>query len=143
MITVKSTIKTEELSKLLKRLKQPQPALEEIGRNLQDSTKSRIRDTKTSPNGRPFAPWSYATFLARQKDGTAAGGILYKSGRLFNSIQYQVTGKQVEVGADSSAPYAAYLQFGTDKMPPRPFVGFSEQDFEMIRKVLKNHLKIT
>ena len=141
MITVKTTITTKKLNELLLKLKQPQPALEEIGKNLKQSTQARIRDTKLSPSGRPFAPWSFRTLVARQKDGTVNGGILYRTGKLFNSIQYQVSGQQVEVGADSSAPYARYLQYGTMKMPARPFVGFSDQDIEMIRKVLQQHLR--
>lgn len=129
------------IDKLLAKLRAPQPALEEIGKGLQQSTKDRIRTTKLSPDGKPFAPWSFSTLKARQKEGTAAAGILFRTGKLHESIQYQVVNNQVQVGADSSAPYAKYLQFGTMKMPARPFIGFSQQDLEMIRKILRNHIR--
>lgn len=141
MITVKSTVTTKQLERLLDKVANPQPLLEEVGKSLQSSTRQRIRDTKVSPNGAAFAPWSFATARARERDGTAGGGILYRSGRLHDAIQYQVNDRQVTVGVDSTAPYAKFLQSGTPRMPARPFIGFSEQDLMMIRRVLKAHLK--
>lgn len=134
-------VSTQQLDRLLKRLRDPTPALNEVGQGLKQSTQDRIRETKVSPSGLPFAPWSYSTLLARQKEGTDARGILFRKGTLFNAVQYQVVKNQVQVGVDSTAPYARFLQEGTVKMPARPFVGFSQQDIELIRKILHKHLQ--
>ena len=141
MIKVKVQGESKKLSALLAKLKDTGPALQEIGQKAVESTQRRIRDTKISPDGSQFAPWSYATALARQKDGTSNRGILFKTGNLLNSITFQVTGNQVTIGADQSAPYARFLQEGTMKMPARPFVGFSTEDLNMIRQVLRTHLR--
>lgn len=141
MTTIKAEISQKNIDKLLSKLANPAPALEQIGRNLQSSTKERISTTKLSPDGTPFAPWSFATALAREKNGTAGRGILYKTGNLYNSIQYQVQDKQVIVGSDTSAPYAKFLQNGTTKMPARPFIGISAPDVEMIRNVIVKHFR--
>jgi phage virion morphogenesis protein len=141
VITIESKVSQKQLDRLLDKLANPTPALEEIGQGLQKSTKERISTTKVSPDGRPFAPWSFRTMLAREKEGTSANGILFRQGRLHDSIQYQVVGKQVQVGSDESAKYARFLQFGTPKMPARTFIGFSAQDIEMIRGVLKKHIR--
>jgi len=140
-VKVSSTVSTAALSRIVRRLANPRPVLEELGQALKTGTQERIKTTKTSPDGTPFAPWSIATALARQKRGTVSGGILFDTGKLFNSIQYQVTGKQVEVGADESAPYAKYLQAGTRNMPARPFVGISERDLENVRKILRSYIQ--
>lgn len=129
------------IEKLIDKLENPARMLDQIGQTLQASIQARISTTKTSPNGVPFAPWSIKTALARLKKGNASRGILYDSGTLLNAVQYQVNGKRVEVGVDSSAPYGVFLQNGTRHMPARPFVGISDQDREMVRVLLQSYLK--
>lgn len=129
------------IQQAIDKLQNPQQFLDQVGQLLRNSTQQRITTTKTSPNGSPFAPWSVATLFARQKKGNAARGILYDTGNLLNAVQYQVVGKQVEVGVDGSAPYGVYLQNGTRHMPARPFVGISEQDRQMVRVLLQSYLK--
>lgn len=132
--------RTNNIQRLLAKLQDKEPVLQQVGELLVNSTKARIASTKTSPDGSPFAPWSFATLKARQKDGSASSGILLKTGRLLNSIEYQIQGDQVVVGANSSAPYANFLQVGTPNMPARPFVGISQPDTELIQSVLRKHL---
>jgi phage virion morphogenesis protein len=139
MIDIKVQVHAEDLETLLDKLKNPKPALQEIGRMLVASTRERIKDTKRSPENRPWAAWSNGTRLARTKRGTAARGLLYESGALLNSIQYQISGKTVIVGSNS--PYASFLQDGTDRMPARPFVGISQDDNSRIENILRAHLK--
>lgn len=44
-------------------------------------------------------------------------------GELVRSLTFDVGDMQVEVGAESGAPYAEYLEFGTQYMDERPFLG--------------------
>lgn len=130
---------TEDLASLLKQLANPRPALQEIGEALVQSTRERLEKTKVSPEGQKWTPWSLGTLLARRKKGTAARGLLFDSGNLSNSIQAQVLGDSVIVGA--SAKYASFLQNGTSNMPARPFVGISRQDEARINEILTAHLE--
>ena len=129
------------IQKAIDSLQNPSAFLDKVGQALQASTQARISTTKVSPNGTPFAPWSIKTALARFKKGNASRGILYDTGNLLNSIDYQVIGKTVTVGVNTNAPYGTYLQNGTRYMPARPFVGISEQDREMVRVLLQSYLK--
>lgn len=139
MIKSQVTRDTGVLQDMLDRIQNPQKVLESIGKALVTSTRTRIEKTKVSPDGKPFAPWALSTLIARKKEGTAALGILNRTGSLANSITYQVQGKSVTVGSTSS--YAQYLQNGTSKMPARPFIGVSGQNRGQINLILKNYLK--
>lgn len=132
----KSTGSTPE--EIVQKLKDPRPLLETVGQLLVASTQARIRTTKSDPRGSPWAPWSLATYMARARAGELSGGLLFNTGRLYNSIQYQIQGKQVIVGSDVF--YAQFLQEGTPKMPARPFIGFSEGDREMIKRTAERYL---
>lgn len=108
-----------------------------IGRLVQESTRNRIRSSKTSPSG---APW---------KANRAGTSTLYRSGALERSIDYVASADSVFVG--SGLVYARIHQAGgkivpkTAKalafmaggrlvfarsvtLPPRPFLGLSAQD---------------
>lgn len=129
------------LTALLNRLKNPQAALDDIGKALVASTQRRLKDTKESPAGAPWAPWKLSTLLGRIKKGTASRGLLYDSGNLYNSIQYQVQGKGVTVGVNTNqAPYGQFLQAGTPNMPARPFIGVSKTDQDVIGSILRRHV---
>lgn len=149
MIKVKSS--PDPMKQLLRQLQNPQAALEEIGKHLVASTQRRIRDTKESPSGQKFAPWTLSTLLGRTKKGTAARGILFDSGNLYNSIMYEAQGPraangrfqktQVIVGVDESrAPYGKFLQAGTPHMVARPFIGINKNDVDVITSILRRHI---
>lgn len=129
------------LRRLMARLKDPKPALEEIGKALVASTQRRLKVTKESPTGAPWAPWTLGTLLGRIKKGTANRGLLFDSGNLANSIDYQIQGKNVTVGViTSQAPYGVFLQNGTPKMVARPFIGVSKTDVDVIQSILRRHV---
>ncbi|MGI4951191.1 MAG: hypothetical protein ACRYGM_05250 [Janthinobacterium lividum] len=46
---------------------------------------------------------------------------LYRTGELRLSISYRIEGSSLLLGATD--PIAAYQEFGTDRIPPRPFIG--------------------
>jgi len=76
-------------------------------------------------------------------------------GELARSIIFDVREQslEVEVGAKAGAPYAKFLEFGTAKMKPRPFLGpavekntldiinmVNANAFEVLRKAIGNGL---
>jgi phage virion morphogenesis protein len=111
----------------------PQKVLEQMGKEAVTSAQNRIRNTKTSPDGQPWAPWSMATQRANRGKG---GSLLFRTGALLNSIQYRVSDKTLTVYSNSG--YGKYHQFGTPKMPARPFLGWNQQDINKVRDILRN-----
>lgn len=99
-----------------------------IGSTLKDSTRDRLATGKTAPDGTPWQRLAPATL--RQK----GGDILIDTGQLHQSIAYEVIGDTLFVG--TSKTYGAYHQFGTSKMPARPFLGLSFED----KNTLQNRL---
>lgn len=136
-MSIKVDVNTSALQQAVDQLQRPEPLLEKIGQYLVSSTQARIRTTKTSPDGSPWAPWSPATSLAKQRSGQG-GTLLLNSGRLFNSITHQVSNDTVEV--NSNAPYARFLQLGTRRMPARPFLGISKDDESAIAGLVRRHI---
>lgn|SRR5574343_22402 len=123
---------------LTRKLKNPSDLLKEIGEIVVEDIKHRIISSKKDVNDRAFAPWAASTRAARQKDGSAALGILHKSGGLANSIYFKVKNKNtLKVG--SSASYAPWLNFGTQNMPERQFMGVSARAREGINESLKTY----
>ena len=105
-------------------------SLQRIGQMQVDTAKQRITQTKTGPDGQPWAAWSMATQKERRRQGNASRGLLWRTGALLQSIQFTIENNVLRVFSD--VPYAHFLQFGTPKMPARPFLGFSDQ----INKIL-------
>lgn len=48
---------------------------------------------------------------------------LLRTGELRDSIHYEVNKSKLEVIVGSDSPIAAYQEFGTSRIPPRPFIG--------------------
>lgn len=72
----------------------------------------------------PLPAWaalSPFTVADRVAKGFTPDDPLLRSGALRDSIEHQVEGTRATVGTDD--PHAAWLEFGTAKMPPRPFMG--------------------
>lgn len=116
-----------------------QRLMDKIGTYLVSTTQARIKTLKKGPDGAPWHPWAPRTYMARAKAGTLAGGLLYNTGGLFNSVSHHVAGDTVEVS--SSAPYARYLQLGTKNMPARPFLGISKDDESAVAGIVRRHLR--
>lgn len=110
-------------------------SLKGIGKELQQDARRRIAISKTDPMGVRWAPWSFATLQARIRKGTAGKGLLYDTGTLWRSIDYNVRGNVLELG--SSVEYAKYLQKGRARMPARQIVSMNTP---RVKKVVKQHL---
>ena len=117
-----------------------QAALEQLGAEEVGIVRDRIRTGKSSPDGTAWRPWSLATLRQRVREGTTAGGLLYKTGALYNSIKWKLTGKNLIIYSDS--PYGQYLQSGTSRMPARPFLGWSKEGLNNFRERLRQAIRL-
>jgi phage virion morphogenesis protein len=98
---------------------------------------NRIHKTKTDPEGKPWAPWAPSTRKARQREGTASTGLLFRSGKLYNSFESKIANKSMSIY--NTAGYGQYLQAGTDNMPARPFLGWSKKSKQQIEDIILTH----
>lgn len=138
------------------------PLMKEIGELLVASTKARFL-TSTAPDGTPWEPNAQATYLALL--GKTSGNITKKgllsargarrvmgkrpligeSRRLSKEIAYQADARSVEIS--SSLVYSAIHQFGGQagrggqaRIPPRPYLGLSEQDRARAESAVRAYL---
>lgn len=108
-----------------------------IGGILESSTRRRFAETKTDPDGRPWEDLSDRTKAAKtNRSGRVRGSILVDTGLLLRSITHEAARDSVIVG--SGMLYARYHQEGTAKMPARPFLGLSAQDYRDIDELLSD-----
>lgn len=113
-----------KLAKWQKQFTEPKELLSELGDLEVKRTKQRFK-SKTDPDGNKWVGWDRDTQEERDREGSTAGGLLFDSGALFHSIQYQIKGNKLEVG--TPLEYGQYLQDGTLNMPAREFLGFNDR----------------
>ncbi len=107
-----------------KKVSAPKDILNEFGKHEVERVKARF-GSKSDPDGGKWTQWDRDTEEERQREGTSSTGLLFETGALYNSIQYQVSGNKVTIG--TNVEYAQYLQDGTVNMPPREFLGFNDR----------------
>lgn len=105
--------------------------LRAIGGGLESSTRRRIAETKTAPDGKRWQDVSPATAAAKN----GRGGILVNYGNLLASITHEASAKSVITG--SVMGYSVYAQEGTKTMPARPYLGLSVQDYQRIGELME------
>lgn len=119
------------------------PALQDIGETLTESTKRRF-ETKTGPDGAPWAPNRPATIERKGRDWPLTG-----HGTLMDTIHWQLQGHNA-VAIGSPMEYAAMQQFGGSRaefpwlwgdIPARPFLGVSEEDEADMLAIIDGHLR--
>jgi len=122
----------EQLQRRIDRLTRPdrRRLLDAVGAELETQTRRRLSTEKKGPDGKPWAPLSPG-YAAWKRKLYGDIGLLELRGDLIDSIQFLVTGGQVEVG--SIQPYAAIQQFGGAEVgrpghPPRPYLGLSAEN---------------
>ena len=138
-----------KLAKMLERLRNPQPVLNDIANYMVRVTQNRIVTTKRGPDGSRWADNSELTQYLKGRNSP-----LYASGSLASSIQIIRTDRYgFSVG--SRLDYAAPVQEGVSIMkgryksskkpspqiPARPFLGFSEQNKHKISQMIRNYIK--
>ncbi len=131
----------DSLRELASRIHRIQPALQEIGEHLQETTTQRF-GSQTAPDGTHWLANSLVTI--ERKGGKP---VLTDGGTLGSTLDYQVTGDELLVG--SNLDYAAMMQFGGTKeefpqlwgdIPARPFLGISDDDSHAILDILRDYL---
>lgn len=110
-----------------------------LGKEEVQNVQERIATTKMTPDGQAWRPWSMATRRMNARRGNRGRGLLYRTGRLFKSIKYKLSPKTLTVY--SSIPYAKYLQNGTNRMPARQFLGWSQMQLNRIKDIMKGALE--
>lgn len=115
----------------------PDETLKQLAEEQVAVVQNRIRNTKTDPDGQPWAPWSMATIRAYSRSGRG-GSLLFRTGALLDSIQYRISEKTLTIF--SNVGYAKYLQFGTPKMPARRFLGWNQESINRVKEILKEKI---
>lgn len=118
------------LNRLAQNVENVRPALLEIGEALVESTKQRFVN-ESGPNNIPWARNSQETIQRKGRDQP-----LTEHGTLGDTINYQVSGKELQVG--SNLEYAEANQFGLGVIA-RPFLGLSNDDNAEILNILNDY----
>ena len=127
----------EQLNRLVFRLANVDPILDNIGRRLVTSTINRF-EREHAPDGTPWKPSARA-----EEEG---GQTLTDTARLRQSITHRVRGDGVEVG--TNVVYAAIHQFGGQAgrglkttLPARPYLGVDAGDRRAILRIVRRALE--
>ena len=99
-----------------------------LGETVQRQTRRRIASTKTSPDGKKWAPLKPST-VARKGNAN----IMIHTGKFLGSIGMVSSTHHAEVG--SSIFYAKFHHSGTRKMPQRDAIGLGAQDISECQKI--------
>lgn len=89
---------------------------------IEKDAKNRIGEYQGSVG--PFQDWAPladSTEAEKERLGYALDAPLLREGDLKNSIEHEVENGEAIIG--SKLDIAAYQEFGTEKIPPRPFIG--------------------
>lgn len=133
-VELKDQAVTAALMRLAAATDDAKPVMEAIGDLLLVSTQDRLKTGK-SPNGTAFAPRSAATLANYQRKKLSFGLPLYRSGDMYNQMNFEAGSDYVEVGTNKVQ--AAMMQFGGTRarfphlwgdIPARPFLGISPDD---------------
>lgn len=107
------------LDRLLDRVRDATPAMEDIARALRNHTEDAFENER-SPFGPAWDDLSDVTKAIRAKDGHWPGPILQVTGGLAGSISSAAGADWASIGAGKV--YAATHQFGRNAIKPRPFL---------------------
>lgn len=106
----------------VKALVASEAALSRSAKIIQKDAKARIGHYQEAVG--PFQDWAElaeSTKEDRVRQGYSEDDPLLRSGKLRNSIQVEAFPHEAVIG--SKEDIAAYQEFGTEKIPPRPFLG--------------------
>lgn len=123
------------LNRLQTRLNDLSEPLANIGNVLENSIRYRISNSKIAPDGKAWA---------QAKHAKKSGSLLVDTGGLMSGITYAASKNAVIVGSDKL--YAVHLHYGTqnkdgsERLPPRPIFGISEQDYRDIDELLTDYI---
>lgn len=125
-----------KLRSVVDRYHNPDRLLESIGALLADRARTRITQTKTDPDGVPWAPWSAGYARTRQPRHS----LLRDSDAMLKSIQHMETDDTVAIFADTI--YAGVQNSGESErnIPERRFIGLGRADIAAIEDMAADWL---
>lgn len=113
-----------------------QHGLEKVAVGIENTAKNKIGHYQLESG--PFPAWqelAESTKADRLNKGYDPDEPLLRDGTLRESIKHEVSGLEAIIGSKSDI--AAYQEFGTEKIPPRPFIGPAAfENKEKIERVL-------
>jgi phage virion morphogenesis protein len=134
---------TRRISDLLHDVLELHTVYAQAAEYMKRSTENRILRSKTSPDGERWEALRDVTVNLKGHDR-----ILFETGELANSIQISdVSNDEFEL--TSNAPQASYMQDGikrtrgmirNKRVPPRPFMGFSDENKRRIATMIRDYL---
>ena len=103
---------------------------------IEAKAKAKIGHYQSESGGFPeWEPLADSTEEEKERLGYPLGAPLLREGDLRDSITHEVGLLEAVVG--SKSPIAAYQEYGTDRIPPRPFIGPAAfESKEVIFKIL-------
>lgn len=134
---------SRKLRELAMRVKNLEPALDEIGASNVTETQHRFEEQR-APDGSSWKGLSVAT-LAKRKASNPK--ILRQDDHLFDSITHEVDAARGVARIGTNRRYARVQQLGGNagrgrkvSIPARPFLGISEAGRNEVLEILRDHV---
>lgn len=138
-----------KIKKLIERIDNPKPLLNDIAHYMVRVTQNRLTTTKKGPDGKRWADNSELTQYLKGRNNPN-----YWSGELASSIQV-IRKDRWGFSIGSKLPYAPYVQNGVKVMrgryqsktkpqpqiPARPYLGFSQQNKHKIAQMIREYIR--
>jgi phage virion morphogenesis protein len=141
-LTVDDSEVMDYLNQLRAKLDDLTPVYDAIGQRLVEHISMRF-ENEADPSGTPWKSLSPATWATYPENGNRR--ILDRYGDMLKSLNHQADASAVTVGF--GVPYAAYHEFGTNKMPRRGLLfadpvsrTLADDDRETILDILDEYL---
>jgi phage virion morphogenesis protein len=139
----------KKLKKLIERIDNPRPILNDIANYMVRVTQNRITTSKRGPDGTRWADNSELTQYLKGKNSPN-----YASGELASSISV-IRRDRYGFSVGTKLAYGAYVQEGqrvmkgkyksktkpAPQIPARPFMGFSDQNKVKIAKMMREYIR--
>jgi len=139
----------KRLAELLHDVLHLEPVMKDTAEYMKRSTVNRILRSKTSPDGERWEALRDVTVNLKGHDR-----ILFQSGELSRGIQIEDVSNDGFILSSTALnedgePYSSYVQDGVKrtrgmirgkKIPPRPFMGFSDENKRRIAKMIRDYL---
>lgn len=153
-ISIDSGLTQSQLDKVAADLSNLAPVFGAIGEYMLGRTRKRF-DSETDPDGANWAPLATATIASkqrRQKSGNNRNGgsrartnaaptaILKDTFLLRDTISYRPTSTSVAIGTNQK--YGKFHQYGTKRMPARPFLGVNTEDLVEIENIVVDAIEL-
>ena len=146
-ITLDSGLTQTQLDRAADRLTNLAPMFGAIGEYFLGRTRERF-DSETAPDNTKWAQLAQSTIKSKQRRQTsgktrnggsrartnaAPNAILKDTFLLRDTINYRVTPFSVAIGTPQK--YGVFLQYGTARMPARPFLGVNAEDLVEVENI--------